>query len=252
MRVVFIHGFLGSAANWGPILHRLRQDPRSTSWELVAVDLLGHGRRSHTDQPITLKSIVDDLQSQIPDGPFVGVGHSFGLRPLLKLADRDPGRVHRIVAEDSSPALSRQGAEELTQIFRQTPVPFSSRELARAHLDATWGEGSKMSRFLLSNIREQSAEVHTWRFDAPKLAALLEESIEESLWTEWARYPGRVSMILGGSSSFVTAERLEECLAKRAGKALEVVKIAGAGHWVHSDQPAAFVEQLIGIIGQSN
>jgi len=242
VRVVFVHGFLGSSLNWGPVIHKLRPLlPVGT--ELSAVDLLGHGVRSQGTGPLTLDALARDVLSQIPEGPFLGVGHSFGLRPLLRISKWEPSRLRGIVAEDSSPVLSDSGFREIRTILEAVPVPFKGRPEAREFLESFFGPGSRMSRFLLAQIRERP-EGHTWRFDRQGLQQLLGESHQESLWTEWADFEGPISMILGGNSSFVSSERRQECLIKRGQKPLWIDQIPSSGHWVHADQPDHFVAKL--------
>lgn len=243
MRVVFVHGFLGSSLNWGPVINKLRP-VLDAATELLAVDLLGHGARPKLEGPLNLASIAQDLLGQIPPGPFVGVGHSFGLRPLLQIATDHPGRVQAIVVEDSSPVLSSQGYDEIRSIFERIPVPFLTRDEARASLEQHFGDGSRMSRFLLAQIRERS-DGHTWRFDLKGLREVLEEAHRKDMWAEWEAFAGPISMILGEVPlSFVSDQRLAECIARRAQRPTAAQRIPQSGHWVHADQPVAFVNSL--------
>jgi pimeloyl-ACP methyl ester carboxylesterase len=251
VKLLFVHGFLGSAPNWGPIINKLRADPRCEGWELQAVDLLAHGRRGRepVPRPLTLEAIAADLDNLFSGDDWIGVGHSFGLRPLLRLAQRNPARFTRIVAEDSSPLLSDAGYSSLAKIFDEVPAPFPSREEARASLNVSFGIDTALSRFLLSNIRELAPGVHNWRFDRDALRELLWESRSCPLWPEWRSFAGPIHMILGAQGSYVPEDRLGECLESRpAPLRTDVVRIEGAGHWVHSDRPVEFVEQLVRMI----
>jgi pimeloyl-ACP methyl ester carboxylesterase len=251
-RLVLVHGFLGSALNWSPVVYKLKRHPlwQNDQWEITVPELLGHGRRIEKGEveQINLKSVTEDLLSQIPPGPFFALGHSFGLRPLLLITRMEPGRIQALIAEDSSPVISERGRADIDEILTRIPVPFASRDAAKDWLDRHYGPSSSMSRFLLSHIRETNPGQHSWRFNAPKLKALIDEAHNTSAWGEWAQYPGPLGMILGGQSSFVPSSRLQECIDVRAGKRTEVVQIEQSGHWVHSDQPDLFVEALIKMV----
>jgi pimeloyl-ACP methyl ester carboxylesterase len=221
-------------------------------FQLQTTDLLGHGARSHDgSESFGLEAVTKDLLTQIPAGPFIGVGHSFGLRPLLRAAAKQPERVKALIFEDSSPALSESGYREIRGILNDIPVPFPSREEAKDFLERLYGPGHRMARFLLSQIRERP-EGHTWRFDRAGLSSLLEESRNASLWKEWAEFEGPIHMILGQESGFVSAERLEQCRRERGFKPLEVDHIPQAGHWVHADQLGQFVTKLADILNKMN
>jgi pimeloyl-ACP methyl ester carboxylesterase len=234
------------------VVYKLKRHPLwpNNEWEITVPELLGHGRRIEKGEveQITLASVTKDLLSQIPEGPFFALGHSFGLRPLLLITRLEPGRIRALIAEDSSPVISERGQADINEILTGIPVPFPSRDAAKEWLDGHYGPSSSMARFLLSHIREKSPGQHSWRFNAPKLKALIDEAHNSSAWQEWAQYPGPLGMILGGQSSFVPSSRLRECVELRAGKRTEIVQIVQSGHWVHSDQPDLFVDALVKMI----
>ncbi len=250
MNLVLVHGFLGSAMNWSPILSRFERQTSIPGLQVRAFDLLGHAGRAFSGRPetITIEDVARDLADQIPFDVFVALGHSFGLRPVLKLSKLFPGRVQAIIAEDSSPEMRQESFEEIEPIFSSTPAPFATREEAKAFFERSWGPASAMGRFLLSNIRETSPGVHDWRFSAVAMRRLLQEASSHPLWSEWSSFPGPIEMVLGETSKFVSPEILKRCRENRKGLRLGVHQIAQAGHWVHADQPQAFFDCLIKVL----
>ncbi len=242
LSVILAHGFLGSSLNWGPVLNRLKSFSDFRDVEFFVPDLLGHGKRAGETlpSPLHLKDVALDLKNQLPHlGPWIGVGHSFGLRPLLYLSAENPNLFSKIVAEDSSPVLSGPGLQQLFDIFEKIPVPFVSRDEAKGFLDLRYGQQTALSKFLLSNIRETN-EGYTWRFQRSSLRELLIDCRDHELWSQWAAFQGPMHMILGDRSDYVSQERLNLCELSRKGKITTREKISNAGHWVHSDQPEAF------------
>jgi len=252
MKLVLVHGLLGSSLNWGPIVTRLRANPELANWEVLTVDLLGHAYRKIPDSKneITIAEMANDLLSQVPEGPFVALGHSFGLRPLLEITKTDPQRISALIVEDSSPQMDLGTFHFLRKVFDGTPVPFSTRELAKDYFNQEYGRDSALSRFLLSNIKEQLPGVHDWRFNHEALNKLLLKIGGSNQWGEWQSYPGQIYLIRGENSDFVTTERAEECVAKRKSGTIEVHQIAQSGHWVHAEQPQGFVDALVKILKQ--
>ncbi len=246
-QLVLVHGILGSATNWGPVQHRL--SAHLPEWEILAVDLLGHGRRAQPQEPeaLTSQRVADDLHEQLralrrPEVPLFALGHSFGLRPLLKISTQSPDFFSGVIAEDSAPEISEQGFEAVSSYLIETPTPFASREEAREYFEQRFPIQPAMARFLLSQVRELRSGQHSWRFDRDQILALLKESREESLWSAWAEFPGPMSMVLGGSGSFVTPERLNRARQLRQNRRLSVVQVDQSGHWVHSEQAQIFCE----------
>ncbi len=250
MNLVLVHGLLGSSLNWGPILTRLRSTPELSNWTFTAVDLLGHAYRQVPAEKldISMDEMADDLLAQFPPGPVVALGHSFGLRPLLEITSRYPDRLTAIIAEDSGPEIKPSSFEFLRKVFDQTPVPFSSRETAKEFFEKTFGVGSALARFLLSNIQEKSPANHNWRFAHGPLRALLERVAHSNQWREWEAFEGPIYMIRGELSDFISSEGAAECIARRKAKVTELYQINQSGHWVHSEQAGAFTECLIKVL----
>jgi pimeloyl-ACP methyl ester carboxylesterase len=65
--------------------------------EVVAPDLLGHGRAPKPHDPAAYDDLEGHLSAQLPDGPIDAIGFSLGARLLLTLATRDPSRFSRLV-----------------------------------------------------------------------------------------------------------------------------------------------------------
>lgn len=256
MKIVFVHGLLGNALNWTPILRRLEvaiADGRlqSKNWRFQSVDLLGHGKKADLahGSSLTLGDIAEDLRREIGDEPFVGVGHSFGIRPLLHLYELMGEALHleSLIVEDSSPTISDKGFDDLRQIFEVLPERFESRRAAKEIFETAWSPRSKMPGFLLTNLVERDG-VYVWRFNTTKMRFLLEDSKLNPLWLAWEKYPRRVDMIMGAKSTFVPNERIAECVARRPVGMTFVHTVENAEHWVHADQPELFINELISIL----
>ena len=92
--LLFLHGILGSGANWRTIARKLVA--ARPEWGAVLVDLRKHGRSQGAPPPHTVDAAADDLVRLAADLglPVAGViGHSFGgkvtlaLRGKLELAE---------------------------------------------------------------------------------------------------------------------------------------------------------------------
>jgi esterase len=243
-RVLFIHGFMGSALNWGSIRTFLEAQRNVKTF---AVDLLGHAlNHPKTEGPSAHELMVQDLEKQIiPFAPTHVVAHSFGFRPALLLGIKNPALIPFLIVEDTHPELGQTAYDFLMGILN-SPVPFRTREEARNYFDEKFGKQTSLSRFLLSNIRSTPDNQATWRFNKPFLAHLLTESLNNPLWREWQQFKGKSSLVYGEKSDAISPETIEKMKSLQPN--LTVHKVDNSGHWIHADQPQAFVECLCSII----
>jgi len=253
--LLMVHGFLGNSLNWLPVkrlLEKAQADKILTGdWKFTAVDLLGHGKKYDLSaySKFSIEEICLDLLNEVPKTPFVAVGHSFGLRPLLRITEKLGYEkiIKTLIVEDSSPVLSDRGFEDLRTIFHELPEVYSSRLNAKETFQKVWGFESKMPGFLLTNIQEKNG-LYSWKIDRKKMFKLLEDSRNQSMWEAWENYQGPIEMLMGSVSSFVPEERIKECVERRAGKVTRVQYIEGSGHWVHADQVELFTNALINLL----
>jgi pimeloyl-ACP methyl ester carboxylesterase len=255
--LVLLHGFMGSALNWGPILTRLKSRPEMQGWNFVTPDMLGHGGRRGPEalayETLTHEKLVEDLKMQLPtQGSMVLLGHSFGLRPLLSLcADPDwSQRISALIVEDASPEITGDNAARLHKILEKVPVPFRSRSEAKQKIEELFAQDSRLAAFLFSNIRAQKADLHDWRFDREGLLSLLKEAETYPLWAEWSKYSGPVYIFRGEHSEHLTLERLQKALEARGKLETHLIQIAQSGHWIHSDQADAFSDELVKVLSK--
>jgi len=195
--------------------------------------------------------MASDLKEQLPEGPFVPVLHSFGLRPMMSLLREDPEMCSHILIEDSLPELSEPGYLFLSSVLKETPRSFPSRDTARRYFEERHGAGV-LSRFLLSNLgpdKKHGPKALAWRFDPEALLALLNEARVCDDWDVWADFPGKTDLIVGADSDVVDGKRLEEAQARRSGKALAIKKVPDCGHWVHYEAPTDFENWIIESLG---
>ena len=102
MRVVILHGMLGSARNWRTVTAALAKTCR-----VSALDLRNHGESPHTG-PFTVGDLSRDveawIENNVADGPVALLGHSLGGKTALKLACRRPDMVRKLIAEQPEDA----------------------------------------------------------------------------------------------------------------------------------------------------
>jgi esterase len=110
---VLLHGGSTSAATWD----RLATALTAAGHHVVAADLRGHGGSSRArDYPLHgYGDDIRDLMDALGIGPAALVGHSLGGYAASVLAQREPGRVSRLVLEEPGmPARDTKGSHGLS------------------------------------------------------------------------------------------------------------------------------------------
>jgi pimeloyl-ACP methyl ester carboxylesterase len=261
MNLILVHGFMGSALNWGPCKSLLEKKAQTANLDLniFSFDLLGHANKSLSahqssaqdlHQVLSL-SLLEDIERLIHDLekiPTIALGHSFGLRPLLLLSKEFPELFSHLIVEDASPELRLEGYSFLKKLLETTPAPFRTREDAKSYFETNYGEGA-LSRFFLSNIRAAKEGIGAdWRFDKGFLLGLLEEAKNTPLWEEWKSFKGESALIYGEKSESLNLEEIQKMTQLRSPKALHSFAVPDSGHWVHSEKLEPFVDLVFDLL----
>lgn len=250
---LFLHGILGTGANWRGFARRFL-DARP-GWGAVLVDLRMHGRSQGFAPPHTLNACVEDLAELLPGlaGPVACViGHSFGGKVALSLASAGIAPLEDCFVVDSNPG-PRQGGRgpestlAVLDLLARAPGEFPTRQAFIAHLEAG-GLSRGVAQWLAMNL-VRTGEKYTFLRDLDAIGALLEDYFAVDLWpvVEEPRGAGRFVVILGGRSTVLDGDarsRLTRA-AERHPSRVCVHVIPDAGHWVHVDAPSALLELIV-------
>ena len=113
--VVLLHGFATSSdRTWQETgLADLLAD---AGREVLALDLLGHGRAPKPHEPEAYARLEADVADRLPDGAVDGIGFSLGGQVLLRLAAQEPSRFGRLVVAGVGANLFRdEGGEHIAR-----------------------------------------------------------------------------------------------------------------------------------------
>jgi len=251
----FLHGILGSGANWRTIAKRfIAARPR---FGAVLVDLRMHGSSLALPPPHTVESAARDLvalEEQVP-GPIRGVlGHSFGGKVALQWLAAEGERldVERAFVVDSNPGArpdgrGSEGTIEVVELLASLPESFATR---KAFVDEVQSRGQDLAiaQWLAMNL-ERDGDRLRFALDVGAIRALLDDYFARDLWGVVESPPGKTRVVLiNGANSNVYDESdtaRARAIAARDER-VELHVIPGAGHWVHADAPDALHEILVG------
>jgi pimeloyl-ACP methyl ester carboxylesterase/GNAT superfamily N-acetyltransferase len=129
--VVLIHGAFGTIDLWGPILETL-----AATYQVIAVELQGHGHTADIDRPFGYEQLADDIAALMA---YLGiaqadiVGYSMGGNTGLQLAIRQPELVRKLVAISANYRSDGYYPEVLASIQEMTPEGFAGSPFEAAY-----------------------------------------------------------------------------------------------------------------------
>jgi pimeloyl-ACP methyl ester carboxylesterase len=94
--LVFLHGAGDQAGTWADVAPTF-----ASQYQVLVLDLPGHGESGPTDKPITVGVItqgVEQVLQQKTNGPVILVGNSLGAFVAMLYAHRHPLQVARVIA----------------------------------------------------------------------------------------------------------------------------------------------------------
>jgi pimeloyl-ACP methyl ester carboxylesterase len=233
--IALLHGLFGRAGNFGAVQRELAR-----KFRVLALDLRNHGDSPHAGG-MTYATMAADVQETLRTRaalPCALVGHSMGGKVAMALALHTPEAVSRLVVADVAPVSYGHGMHRYLDAMVATRL---APGLTRADADAELAESvpdATMRGFLLQSLR--FGENPSWRLGLDEIAAALPD-IEG--WPEFAAtYDGPALFIAGARSDYIRPEHRPTIRALFP--SARFVTLKDAGHWVHADNPTAFVAVL--------
>jgi pimeloyl-ACP methyl ester carboxylesterase len=243
--VVFCHGLFGQGKNWTQMSKQIAERHR-----VLLLDMPQHGRSAWTDDFTYLDAadqVAASLAEHAGDDPVALVGHSMGGKIAMVLALRHRERVARLCVVDVAPATYDSGREFVGYVRAMRGLDLTTLG-SRADADAALAEAAPdpvVRAFLLQNLR-RSSEPPGWAWQ-PNLE-VIDRRLEAI--TGWpaedlagvAPYDGPVLWVRGERSDYISDEHAAAMAALFP--KVRKLSVRNAGHWVHSEQPAAFASVL--------
>ncbi|PSQ81757.1 MAG: 2-succinyl-6-hydroxy-2,4-cyclohexadiene-1-carboxylate synthase [Bacteroidetes bacterium QS_8_68_15] len=248
--MLFLHGFMGAAANWQPIAGRLTDGARC-----LAVDLPGHGSATGrlSDDDYTMDGAADALAATLDTQDLsrvAVVGYSMGGRLALYFALQWPERCRRLLLESASPGLETETA----RADRRRTDAERARRISgdfRAFLE-DWYRMPLFASLSRHGLVEE-AVARRLDNDPAELVRSLEGMGTGRQPSLWPRLPelAMPALVLTGALDEKYC-RLTEAMAARSKGRLRRTVVEDAGHNVHAERPERFAARLRAFLGEDS
>lgn len=244
---MFLHGLMGAGGNWRRITPAFEND-----YEILTFDQRGHGRSFQPENGYSPTDFATDLAMIVKELGWEKihlVGHSMGGRNALEFASLFPQRTDKLVVEDISAGRAKGAMDTIDRLIAAVPTPFPSREAAKEFFEKRYEslisfhpQPKVIRQFLWGNMEEKPDGTMDWRFYKPGILEALRIGHTYDRWEQIDHLKVPTLWMRGEHSTDLTRPQFEEIL-KRNPK-IRGVEIPGAGHWIHFDQPDAFIRVL--------
>lgn len=255
--VLFLHGILGTRANWRSIARRFVES--RPEWGGVLVDLREHGDSIGRTPPHTVEAAAADvveLEQALTLPVRATVGHSFGGKVALQwmgmrrgesevwLIDSCPGR------SSTDPRSSAAGG--IVTLLEGMGAQWPSRDaFVEAVVEA--GEPEPIAQWLAMNLRRQDDGSRTFGPDLSAIRSMIEDYAATDLWPMVESPPESTTIhaVIGGRSQAFTTEdrRRFQAAAERQPRVFAHL-FDNAGHWVHVDSTDRLLSLLTSQLGE--
>ena len=240
--LLFLHGFLGSKADWNPTINTLKND-----FCCLAVDLPGHGATTVADDSLyrienvalALTELVGELGLSQPQA----VGYSMGGRLALYLAVNHADSFRGFVIESASPGLKtaeeRQARVEHDEALAQKLMSVNLADFVTDWYNQPIFETLRNDpRLLEKTVKLRSAN------NPAGLARSLRHmgtGTQPSLWERLHAIAQPLLLLAGELDTKYTAIQRE--LADLC-PAAQMRIISNCGHNLHLERPAEYIETI--------
>lgn len=240
--VLLVHGLFGQGRNLGAIARRLADTRR-----VVTVDLRNHGDSPHRDDN-SYAALAGDLAELIEDlgGKVDLAGHSMGGKASMVLAQTRPELLRKLAVLDIAPIAYAHSQNHLIEAMQAMDLTGLDRRSTANHRLAERIEAPGLRAFLLQSL-DLKTDPARWRLNLP---VLHEQMCDLTGWPDdipQQEFDGPALFVAGAESDYV--DPAGEAAIRAYFPQGRIIRLKGAGHWLHADAPQAVADTLIAFFG---
>jgi pimeloyl-ACP methyl ester carboxylesterase len=233
--LAILHGLFGSGRNWASIAQRLAAHRR-----VIGLDLRNHGASPWTDT-MDYDEMAEDVRATLHAHGYhhyALLGHSMGGKVAMAAALQHGAEVERLVVVDIGPVNYPPHHLAYVRAMRDLDLAgISRRSEADARLAPSIPDPAERA-FLVQNLVFEDSRAR-WRLNLAAIEQAMPRLGEFPELPPTAVYNGPALFVAGGQSDYLRPEH-EPAIRRRFPRA-DIARIDNAGHWLHAEQPQAFL-----------
>lgn len=249
--LIILHGLYGAGDNWYSIAREL-----SSSYTIYLPDQRNHGNspHHHIHDYKTLSADLNRFMRRHKLSKAILMGHSMGGKTVIEFGLNQPEKVEKMIVVDISPLRYHENEEaDESTIHRSIIKALQKLDIKniseRSEADRQLSEYIHpvlVRQFLLKSLKRRNDGHFEWALNLEALSNNM-SAIYDGVISEDSTDPRSIPQfpllfIKGGKSQYIRKHDLDviEYYFPHA----QVITIPDAGHWIHAEQPAAFLEAL--------
>jgi esterase len=239
--VLILHGLLGSLDNWQTIAKSL-----SENHTVYILDQRNHGRSPHAEE-MNYEILANDIKEFFTEQKIIKatvIGHSMGGKVAMLLALHHPELIEKLVAVDIAPAFYDGGHETILFAMAEAPLKSTDR---REDIDKFLQPriiDFGVRQFILKNLTRNEKGQFEWKCNFEALILnyrkLMDFPVSDKIFT------GKTYFIKGETSNYINPDNFDAC--DKYFPDNKILEVKNAGHWVHAENPAGFLEAVNAVL----
>lgn len=233
--LIILHGFFASSRNWRQIAEKL-----AASFHVYVLDMRNHGTSPHhpvMNYPVMAADLWQFMKNRGLQSASL-LGHSMGGKVAMWFALHYPDRTDKLIVADIAPVSYTHCFNNLIHTLKALPLHEISNRKQAEQLLATGIPDLSYRQFLLQNLVLKNG-AYLWRIDLDIFYRMAPNIIAFPAVEQIMPFTGKTLFLAGEDSSYVKTEDISDLFPDASLKV-----IPNAGHWLHVQQPGAFVEQV--------
>lgn len=240
--LIILHGFLGMSDNWKSLAVQYAEN----DFEVHVLDLRNHGRSLHSDAfnyEVMTQDLFDYCKEKNIQKCYL-LGHSMGGKLAMFFATAHPNMVDKLIVADIAPKYYPPHHDDILNglhavDFTKKPSRITVDEILSTHIPDV-----STRQFLLKSLYWQTPGQLAFRFNLQVFLSN-KASVGEALPSN-AVFNKSTFFIIGGASNYVLDTDFKTIQSHFPTAIVE--KIPNVGHWLHAENPTAFLQQTLNFL----
>jgi esterase len=234
---LILHGVFGMLDNWHSLSLKL-----SETHTVYAIDLRNHGHSPHAPEmtyDIMARDVFNVMEKEgLSD--CILLGHSMGGKVAMKFASLYPDKLHALIVADIAPKGYKPGHFEIIEALKALNFnTIRSRSDAQNQL-AKNIHSEAIANFLLKNLHRNENGSYRLKMNLTAIENAYDQIISE-LEFQWPMSTATLFLKGANSNYILPSDQIE---IERWFTSVKFAKVAGAGHWLHADNPTDFLNNV--------